>query len=400
MITSNSQSSQDQLGVQDITSESVFDVLYKLDIVPPSMPYRSTNGMIKWKNDVDKVKNARNMKPIGLYGELNFEESFNIRLIDSLSDIKTSKNHWREGPLKPLPPPDDPRQQRRNRLHNQPSKTPSSTDTLPDKGGVKVWTVVDPSRSLTIPITSHWVPSTIEVSESGVKITSEISGLPLKSETKPIYHQLELILADMIPHFSKIGVTISQKMKVIVKIQKYVVEEGQVYEGNLHREGSREDNIEAVGIYYPHVDETIEGGSLHLVNVMSAGCGSKIPSEESTPGIKSGWMVVFKNSLYHKVGVLGGKGSRWMISFFLVSEPLIKPDHGLASSDQVIVNAKDKVIQYIKVMEEETNVTLPTVLHDLISEYVLGNEEESYSRITEKLYEPVHIDSLQAMAMD
>ena len=94
----------------------------------------------------------------------------------------------------------------------------------------------------------------------------------------------------------------------------------------MHREGLDSDNITAVGLYYPDVDDKLQGGVLELTRVMTGGCGSRFPRSTDVP-IQKGSAVVFENmETFHRMTDLsfnpGASASdktleRTVVAFFL-----------------------------------------------------------------------------------
>lgn len=73
--------------------------------------------------------------------------------------------------------------------------------------------------------------------------------------------------------------------------------------GALHKEGGLRDEITAVGLFYPKVDETLSGGDLEITVVMTGGCGSQFPTSKTIP-IRSGVLAgVFKQDFirFHQI---------------------------------------------------------------------------------------------------
>ena len=80
--------------------------------------------------------------------------------------------------------------------------------------------------------------------------------------------------------------------------------EGDTIEGQMHREGLDSDQIVAVGLYYPDIDDSLKGGNIELTRVMVGGCGSRYPRSREVP-ILQGSAVVFENTdTFHRMTAL------------------------------------------------------------------------------------------------
>jgi hypothetical protein len=269
-------------------------------------------------------------------------------------------------------------------------------DKLRTLGGL-ILDSIDPSRSFPKCDTDHWIPSLIRVESERVKFVSEISGVydtGVMSSLNMI-EDFETILSKMISLFRQISVDLSlANTGVIVKSQCYVLEEGDEYEGQLHREGLEDESIVAVGLYYPLVSDTLHGGELQITAVLKGGCGSKYPSS-SPVVIRQGTAVVFNNQqVYHRLQLMKGIGRRVVIGFFIVQSSKFP------FSNQIEVNMDYKAELALLVLEQIYGVNLPVECRKKIMEYVRIEGQVRYKKFQMKHLKPTTERGLSRSTMD
>ena len=101
-----------------------------------------------------------------------------------------------------------------------------------------------------------------------VSITSPIHNLSPRTAYAEVYSGIEHVFQQMMPLFNKIEAIKnrdSDALQVIVKAQRYCIDDGTGYKGHWHKEGLTE-NIVAGGVYYLEKDELLEGGALKFRN--------------------------------------------------------------------------------------------------------------------------------------
>jgi len=269
--------------------------------------------------------------------------------------------------------------------------------------GGRIVDIIDPSRASTEPqLTPYteanppkWVPALVRTQEKGLlsmeagdkldelRFVSEISGIPwMGSQTlaNPLYRRLAQVLSGMQSLFAKIGcqhnVDSPLGVKVLVKAQVYVLQTGNEIIGQLHQEGIESDQIEAVGLYYPLVDEVLTGGDLEITVVMRGGCGSRFPVSEDIP-VAAGTAIVFNNvKAFHRMTALTCKspdttGERLVLGFFVVRGEDASPP----SSDLVTVNYSDKAGSMLRLFEQSLPEKLPKAVRAGVVEYLAGSPD-------------------------
>ncbi|CAF2851786.1 unnamed protein product [Rotaria sp. Silwood2] len=131
------------------------------------------------------------------------------------------------------------------------------------------------SEKLPLRSTYQWIPSDFRICSSAsnvnglveykVHIETPISHLPMNEEYEQTYRNLEKIFEKIVPMFKKLNVlnsgNVDTRLQVIVKVQSYNIKPGIKYSGRWHTEGY-EEGIVAVGVYYVHIDDKLEGGAL------------------------------------------------------------------------------------------------------------------------------------------
>ena len=216
----------------------------------------------------------------------------------------------------------------------------------------------------------RWLPAVLEEApEPGaLRFASEVSGIPWlgpRTLSSPLYQRLGELLTAMQPLFAQLTPRVhcgsggnaafpsavfwqplGLQSKVLVKAQVYEVCSGEEILGEIHQEGTPDDRIQMVGLYYPLVDDTVEGGDLEITVVMTGGCGSQVPQSKTIP-VTAGTAIVFDNhAAYHRMTALrtgaAACGGRRLVVAFFVLEDSLPPE--VPCSDRVCVNYADKAL--------------------------------------------------------
>eukprot|EP01084_Bolivina_argentea_P184795 318733_1 len=185
---------------------------------------------------------------------------------------------------------------------------------------------------------------------NSISITSSIHNISPRTKYENIYKGIEHIFEAMLPLFNRFPAfknRTKDSFQVIVKAQRYCIDDGKGYKGHWHKEGLTE-NIIIGGLYYLEKDIQLEGGNLKFRNVESydefqcAGYADDIVDffyTDSTnydispvANINEGTAVVFDNErLVHRVKMLKNlvkdneKRYRSFVAFFIV-DPSIRSD--------------------------------------------------------------------------
>ena len=107
----------------------------------------------------------------------------------------------------------------------------------------------------------------------------------------------------MLPIFEELlGVSfISKELRVIVKAMTYILNKpGDKYSGNKHREGMGEEII-GVEIYYPYINNAIEGCELELSIDIQQSTFAPNKTLQKHFKIKQGDLLVFSNECFHRL---------------------------------------------------------------------------------------------------
>jgi hypothetical protein len=139
---------------------------------------------------------------------------------------------------------------------------------------------------------------------------------------------------------------------------------GMKYSGRWHTEGQTE-NIIAVGVYYLHIDDQLEGGTLKFRPQYAPQQWYNIETDHEVTSVQTGTAVVFSNSIPHRFRQIRNLTTddgrrRTFLNFFIVD-----PEQPIDLKWKEIVHApKDKIIE---ILREWNNGQLP----DLILEKIL-----------------------------
>jgi len=253
------------------------------------------------------------------------------------------------------------------------------------------------------PAPEHF-PERPESSESfELEFRSEVAGIPWIGPGTmccPLYRCLGQVLTAMQPLFAQIGQPLEKSVKVVVKAQIYELRQGQEILGQLHQEGAAEDDIKAVGLYYPAVDETLSGGDLEITVVMTGGCGSSYPVSEEIP-VRVGTAIVFSNvRAYHRMTALSCNslqgGRRMVVAFFIVRD---SASPGVPCTDTVTVNYSSKA----KSMVRMATGRLPQRLQLHIEHWLTGGDmyvQQRFEQSRKVRARPVTKDGLAVRTLD
>jgi hypothetical protein len=139
---------------------------------------------------------------------------------------------------------------------------------------------------------------------------------------------------------------------------------GMKYSGRWHTEGHTE-NIIAVGVYYLHIDDQLEGGTLKFrPKYASQDWYEGIETDHEVTSVQSGTAVVFSNSIPHRFRQIRNLTTddgrrRTFLNFFIVD-----PEQPIELKWNEIVHApKDMVIE---TLQEWNHGRLPDLIVEKI----------------------------------
>ncbi|UJR32942.1 hypothetical protein I4U23_020403 [Adineta vaga] len=199
--------------------------------------------------------------------------------------------------------------------------------------------------------TYQWIPSEFVIDTDGkVDIRTPIQHLPVSPEFKKAYSDIAHIFHAMLPMFEQLKIVNlnnakeQQRLQVIVKAQSYNLKAGMKYSGRWHTEGHTE-NIVAVGVYYLHVDDELEGGALKFrPKYACQKYYDEIETDHFISCVKTGAGVVFSNSIPHRFQQIrnlthdNGR-RRTFLNFFIVD-----PEQPIELKSDAIIRAPKDVI--------------------------------------------------------
>ena len=108
----------------------------------------------------------------------------------------------------------------------------------------------------------------VENGDGHIHIVSPIHNVSPRSEFEGMHNGIEHVFEKMLPLFNRFPVfqqRQSNEFQVIVKAQRYEVEDMSGYNGHWHQEGLTE-NIIIGGLYYFEKDADLKGGNLRFRN--------------------------------------------------------------------------------------------------------------------------------------
>lgn len=166
-----------------------------------------------------------------------------------------------------------------------------------------------------------------------------------------LYFAMEQVFNSALPLLANLqlpALLLPGPLQVVVKAQRIVLEDEDLYEGVWHDDGLRE-HVVAVVLYYYGKSECLEGGNMEFVSKqkMLLGCGDAAEDyyygmsgvrsaindlPRCVAAVEEGTMLVFSNyAAVHRVLPMrakGSSGSRDFIAFFVIDQrrPLLIPD--------------------------------------------------------------------------
>eukprot|EP01117_Protostelium_nocturnum_P013598 TRINITY_DN5091_c0_g3_i1.p1 TRINITY_DN5091_c0_g3~~TRINITY_DN5091_c0_g3_i1.p1 ORF type:complete len:578 (+),score=165.24 TRINITY_DN5091_c0_g3_i1:156-1736(+) len=231
----------------------------------------------------------------------------------------------------------------------------------------------------------QWIPAEFDISKDGkAKIVSYINNLP-RDKHPDLYSHLERAFEHVLPLFKEALQHVSlihdsngeptdqnywgdpqaasdsfnplfkatkkwnpTRLQVIVKAANYILEPGQVYEGNWHVEGTPKEKIVASAIYYYENSTNLDDAGLAFRNLTGNGEGWG-NTKQSYGGVNLGAfrtvedrVIVFANNIQHRVTRIENPskqtGTRKILCFFLVH-----PEQRILSSDDIPAQQWDEI---------------------------------------------------------
>ena len=253
-----------------------------------------------------------------------------------------------------------------------------------------------------------WIPAIYNLKD--YKFVSWINNLSHIKYGDSLYKTIAGIFKYMIPMFETIinyklgSYKIDHELQLIVKMQDYLLNNGENYFGEFHKEGIEQENIIALGIYYFDVDTRITGGNLDIISKYQPSPGKDYGAtlmRNKVENIKSGTCVVLSNidNTYHKVSQMSNECankdddddcttlSRKILSFFLIN-----PKCKIKSSRDILVNWDDIALCVVNVWFRKGNENnqlqtnwLPNELIQMIIDCVIGLGKNRYTLRDERM---------------
>lgn len=237
--------------------------------------------------------------------------------------------------------------------------------------------------------TYQWLPSEFVIDQHGkVDIVTPIHHLPPLPKYRQAYGDIAHIFHAMLPMFEKLKLiklnpNEEQRLQVIVKAQSYNLKAGKIlsflgsiiritfifssgmkYSGRWHTEGQTE-NIIAVGVYYLHIDDQLEGGALKFRPAYAPqNYYPGIETDYEVSSVQSGTAVVFSNAIPHRFRQIRNLTTddgrrRTFLNFFIVD-----PEQAIDLKWKEIVFAPQD--QLIKILREWNDGRLPDIILEKI----------------------------------
>ncbi|OMJ87493.1 hypothetical protein SteCoe_10829 [Stentor coeruleus] len=204
----------------------------------------------------------------------------------------------------------------------------------------------------------QWFPSEVLISpDLNLKLLGPIHNLPMKGN-KALYSYILEVFKQMLPGFSKLGLFDEgdQKIQVVFKAQKYVIQPRTSYSGKWHVEGKTE-NIIAGGVYYCKIDSGFNNDQVLFRprqapnSYYAEGIGINVEQEID---VKENSAFVFLNCIPHKFLELVNRTNkpleRLFLNFFIVdpTKPIESTSFGYEAEKALI-----KLKKFPKVIIEE-----------------------------------------------
>ena len=277
-----------------------------------------------------------------IYIHQNINEYVNDKVISklksSLIDLGKKNNDWRENePIQNIIDPD------------------LFVYKFYEKNNIKD-TNNDDEKGYFIRKKYQWLATEFKEDENGkIQILTPIHNISPRTDYQDIYNGIEYVFERMLPLFNKFPAFKERKNKnefqVIVKSQRYEIEDMSGYSGHWHQEGLTE-NIIIAGLYYFEKNEGLNGGKLRFRNTSSPSPGYAEYLDDPVvhdTDIEEGTAIVFDNvKLVHRVRMLKNKIGdeqkryRSFLAFFIVD-----PENPINSTKTYPSLKKEKYVNFI-----------------------------------------------------
>lgn len=135
------------------------------------------------------------------------------------------------------------------------------------------------------------------------------------------------------------------------------------YSGRWHTEGQTE-NIVAVGVYYLHIDDQLEGGALKFRPGYAPQGYYELDTDHEVSSVRTGTAVVFSNSIPHRFRQIRNlthddDRRRTFLNFFIVDPE--QPIH--LNWKDIVFTPKDTVVE---ILREWNDGRLPDIILEKI----------------------------------
>ncbi|CAF3335477.1 unnamed protein product [Rotaria sp. Silwood2] len=222
--------------------------------------------------------------------------------------------------------------------------------------------------------TYQWLPSEFIIDKNGkVDIKTPIHHIPVLPEYRETYSDIAHIFHAMLPLFEQLKLikmynNEEQRLQVIVKAQSYNLKAGMKYSGRWHTEGKTE-NIVAAGVYYLHIDDQLEGGTLKFrPKYGPQNWYEGVEIDHRISSIQTGTAIVFSNSIPHRFQQIRNLTSddgrrRTFLNFFIVD-----PEQQIPMKSNNVLRAPKDII--IEILHQWNNGRLPNVVLESILKWL------------------------------
>eukprot|EP01084_Bolivina_argentea_P070891 128910_1 len=239
---------------------------------------------------------------------------------------------------------------------------------------------------------NFWIPSVFRKTQNGnIEIMSDINNLSRVKYPK-LYDTIASVFKKMLPSFEWVtGYNFAKEMikyfRVVVKFMNYEIypDEIKCYDSMLHREGDKDENIIAVGIYYYYKSNDI------MRDVFEIKHQFKLNEYEKnwigqTINVKQDNFIVFNNRMgyQHRVSELQKHMTthivkRKLLAFFLVDPKASKYKmEVLKTSKDIVVNLEDKLDLMVMNWARECVMNVSDDVINLIGMYTFNNMQTNY----------------------
>ena len=202
-----------------------------------------------------------------------------------------------------------------------------------------------------IDISDNWIPAIFRKNkDENIEIVSDINNLS-RARYPKLYRIIGAVFKKMLPSFEWISGCDFDKenmneYKVIIKMMNYeLFHMRNGYKSMIHREGAKEENIIAVGIYYYYISDAIYGDTFNIYHGYRTGEYESSKIEQDVK-IKQDEFIVFNNryGFEHYISKLNNISmtypvKRKILAFFMV-DPKAK---NCKTSMDIAVNICDKL---------------------------------------------------------